>query len=47
MNNCLGCGSKLQSIDSSKEGYIRENNISSNYVKDAFELEIMVNIKRL
>ena len=31
MNNCLGCGSKLQSIDSSKEGYIRENNISSKF----------------
>lgn len=38
MNNCLGCGSKLQSIDSSKEGYIRENNISSKLCERCFRI---------
>lgn len=38
MNNCLGCGSKLQSIDSSKEGYIRKNNISSKLCERCFRI---------
>ena len=47
MNKCEGCGSVLQSIDSSQEGYIRENAKNNNLCERCFRIQHYNEYKRV